>query len=54
MRNVNKKIERTWKELMLAFLRYYSNICLEVLKNSTENLRVAGQSEIRPRDLPNM
>jgi hypothetical protein len=36
MMTVNNELERMWKEVVIAYLRYYPGICLEELRKTTE------------------
>jgi hypothetical protein len=35
-------LERVWKEAVVACSRYYTGICVEGLRNTTKNVRIAG------------
>jgi hypothetical protein len=34
---VNDELQRMWKEAIVTYLRYYSGMCLEVLREATKN-----------------
>jgi hypothetical protein len=34
---MNDELKRIWKEIFMAYLRYYHGICLEGLRNIAEN-----------------
>jgi hypothetical protein len=47
-------VERIWKEVAVSYSRNYPSICLEGLREATDNLRMAGVlAEIRTEHLPN-
>jgi hypothetical protein len=35
---MNDELERTWKEAIIAWLRYFPIMCLDGLRKSTEDL----------------
>jgi hypothetical protein len=50
----NDEMEGIWKEELMASSTYYSVICLEGLRKTTKNFRIAGvEAGIRRQHLPN-
>jgi hypothetical protein len=35
------EMERFWKDVIMAYSRYYLSVCLEELRKTTENLGIA-------------
>jgi hypothetical protein len=38
---MDDEMERFWKDVFMAYSRYYLSVCLEGLRKTTENLMIA-------------